>query len=102
MKLSKNRWILPFALLALIATAAIAQQGDVENPSASSDSAPDSQKNGTGVVPPGVKLVPQMPSAGAPQKPFHFPQAAMKTASRTACGYSWSPITANRPLRPAS
>jgi zinc protease len=78
MKLSKNRWILVFALFAVIATAAIAQQGDVENPSASSDSTPESQKNGTGIVPPGVKLVPQMPAAGAP-RPFHFPQAAMKT-----------------------
>ncbi|MBZ5694110.1 MAG: insulinase family protein [Acidobacteriia bacterium] len=36
------------------------------------------QKNGTGVVPPGVKLLPQMPTAGAP-KAFHFPSAATRT-----------------------
>jgi zinc protease len=35
-------------------------------------------KNGTGVVPPGVKLESQMPPAGGP-KAFHFPKAAMKT-----------------------
>jgi predicted Zn-dependent peptidase len=37
-------------------------------------------KNGTGIVPPGVKLVPQMPPAGAP-RPFEFPNAASKTLS---------------------
>ncbi|HXQ26592.1 MAG TPA: pitrilysin family protein [Candidatus Acidoferrales bacterium] len=36
------------------------------------------QKNGTGVVPPGVKLLPQMPAAGAP-KAFNFPSAATRT-----------------------
>jgi len=36
------------------------------------------QKSGTGAVPPGVKLVPQMPAAGAP-RPFNFPNAATKT-----------------------
>jgi zinc protease len=36
------------------------------------------QKDGTGIVPPGVKLVPQMPGPGAPT-PFHFPSAAAKT-----------------------
>src|SRR5271168_1150202 len=41
-------------------------------------SAAQDKKNGTGVVPPGVKLAPQLPSAGAP-KPFLFPQAASKT-----------------------
>ena len=40
--------------------------------------APEQQKNGTGVVPPGVKLAPEMPAPGAP-KAFHFPQAATKT-----------------------
>jgi zinc protease len=38
----------------------------------------DEKKNGTGVVPPGVKLVPEMPPAGAP-RPFEFPNATEKT-----------------------
>jgi predicted Zn-dependent peptidase len=38
----------------------------------------DEKKNGTGVVPSGVKLVPEMPQAGSP-KPFEFPNAAEKT-----------------------
>jgi predicted Zn-dependent peptidase len=38
----------------------------------------DDKKNGTGVVPPGVKLVPEMPPAGAP-RPFEFPNATEKT-----------------------
>ena len=36
------------------------------------------RKGGTGIVPLGVKLAPQMPPAGAP-KTFHFPEAATKT-----------------------
>ena len=40
--------------------------------------APPSQKDGTGVVPSGVKLVPEIPSPGAP-RPFDFPPAATKT-----------------------
>ncbi len=38
----------------------------------------DTQRKGTGVVPPGVRLESQMPAA-APTKPFHFPDAAAKT-----------------------
>ncbi len=37
------------------------------------------QKNGTGVVPPGVKLFPEMPAAASSAKPFNFPEPAMKT-----------------------
>jgi zinc protease len=36
------------------------------------------EKKPTGIVPPGVKLAPEMPSAGAPN-PFEFPSAASKT-----------------------
>ncbi len=36
------------------------------------------QENGTGVVPPGVKLAPTMPPPGR-AKPFNFPEAATKT-----------------------
>ncbi len=60
----------------LAATIASAQQAPPEH--SSSSAASTDQKNGTGVVPPGVKLVPEMPAAGAP-KPFNFPEAATKT-----------------------
>ncbi|HUJ30439.1 MAG TPA: pitrilysin family protein [Candidatus Acidoferrum sp.] len=36
------------------------------------------KKGGTGIVPPGVKLAPEMPPAGPP-RPFEFPGAAAKT-----------------------
>jgi len=70
MKRAIKPWIFLVALFAL-ATAARAQQ-------AGQQPAAPANKNGTGVVPPGVKLVPEMPPAGAP-RPFHFPQAATKT-----------------------
>ena len=60
----------------LVAIPTLAQQNPPEQPTSPSASA--DQKNGTGVVPPGVKLAPEMPAAGAP-KEFHFPQAATKT-----------------------
>ena len=75
MKRAIKRWILFPAAFVLAATAALAQQPlQQPNPPA----APQDQKNGTGVVPPGVKLVPDMPASGAPTH-FHFPQAATKT-----------------------
>ena len=79
MKRTKVIWIFSLALVAILAIAAPAQR-----PASPSDEAPSSnaqetaQKNGTGVVPPGVKLVPQMPPAGAPRE-FLFPTAATKT-----------------------
>ncbi len=75
MKRAINRWILLPAALLFVGTTALAQQNP---PQASSPSAPADQKNGTGVVPPGVKLVPGMPAAGT-SKPFNFPDAATKT-----------------------
>ena len=39
---------------------------------------PPEKKQGTGVVPPGVKLAGQMPAGGAP-RPYGFPKAATKT-----------------------
>src|ERR1700728_618927 len=68
------RWIFLMAAIAMLSSAALAQQP--ESPSASSQSS--EQKKGTGVVPPGVKLVPEMPAPGAP-KQFNFPDAATKT-----------------------
>ncbi len=79
MKRTKTFWIPSLALLALVASAASAQQP--ESPSDEAPSSPEQQateKNGTGIVPPGVKLVPEMPPAGAPRE-FLFPKAARKT-----------------------
>ncbi len=75
MKRTVNRWILLPAIFTFVATAALAQQ-PAQPPSP--PSAPQDQKNGTGVVPPGVKLLPGMPAPGAPTH-FQFPQAATKT-----------------------
>jgi zinc protease len=49
-----------------------------EQPNDHAASGSSDQKRGTGVVPPGVKLIPEMPAAGAP-KPFNFPEPATKT-----------------------
>src|SRR5208282_4082301 len=76
MKRSTNRWISLLAVLVL-ATAVAAQQAPAPSASPAPEQKQD-QKNGTGIVPPGVKLAPEMPAAGAP-RPFHFPQAATKT-----------------------
>lgn len=78
----KLNWILTPALIAILASASLAQR-QPENPSEEASSNPDEeagQKNGTGVVPPGVKLDSQMPPAGAPRE-FLFPKAATKTLS---------------------
>jgi zinc protease len=72
MKRAINPWFLYFAAFVLAGTAALAQQASPP-PAASQD-----QKNGTGIVPPGVKLVPTMPAPGAP-RPFNFPNSATKT-----------------------
>ena len=63
MRSAVRRWIFLPAAIALIGAAAAAQQ---------------KQENGTGVVPPGVKLAPEMPAPGALKK-FQFPKAATKT-----------------------
>ena len=75
MKRVKASWIVSLVLLASFAGAASGQR-----PESSSDetTASPTEKGGTGVVPPGVKLVPQMPSAGPPRS-FEFPHAATKT-----------------------
>jgi zinc protease len=67
MKRETRRTVFTAAVL-LFTCAAVMAQGPVAQ----------DKKNGTGVVPPGVKLAPQMPSAGAPTS-FHFPKAASKT-----------------------
>ncbi|HUO35971.1 MAG TPA: pitrilysin family protein [Candidatus Acidoferrum sp.] len=67
-----------FALV-FVASVATGQQSSNSTPQPASQaptSAPSSQ--GTGIVPSGVKLVPEMPPASSP-RPFQFPAAAEKT-----------------------
>jgi zinc protease len=76
MKRAFDRLVL-FLLAATLAGAnAYAQQSQQATTSAANSA--QEKKSGTGVVPPGVKLVPEMPAAGAP-RPFHFPEAATRT-----------------------
>jgi zinc protease len=75
MKRALNRSILLLAALALTAAAVSAQQPAA---AAARTNSAQNRKVGTGIVPPGVKLVPEMPPPGAP-RPFNFPRAATKT-----------------------
>jgi predicted Zn-dependent peptidase len=73
---SVRRFVLFGVSLAFVVAAVTAQQAA---PALQKGGAPSTdQKNGTGIVPLGVTLVPQMPEAGA-AKPFLFPKAAAKT-----------------------
>jgi zinc protease len=75
-----KRTVHPLSLL-LLGAACIAGPVRAQQPAAATaqGGAPqEEKKNGTGVVPPGVKLVPEMPPAGAP-RPFEFPNATEKT-----------------------
>ena len=66
------------APVAAFAPAAFAQE-QAPNASRSQTEAPSTEpQKASGVVPPGVKLAPQMPGPGAP-RPFHFPKAATMT-----------------------
>lgn len=75
--------IRPLGLLSLAfaccGISAVAQQA-LSTTDHQASSAQEEKKNGTGIVPPGIKLVPQMPPAGPP-RPFEFPTAAEKTLS---------------------
>jgi zinc protease len=74
-----RQWFIFCALVGLTGAAVFGQQASAppteKHPSQQQDQ--KEQKDGTGVVPPGVKLVPQMPGPGAPT-PYHFPSAATK------------------------
>ncbi len=75
-----RQWLILFALLSLTGAAVFGQQSaapPAEKHPASQQDQKD-QKDGTGVVPPGVKLDPHMPGPGAPT-PYHFPAAVTKT-----------------------
>jgi zinc protease len=79
-RFAMRQWLVFCTLVALTGAAVSAQQAATppaeKQPAAQQDQ--KDQKDGTGVVPPGVKLAPRMPGAGAP-KAFHFPSAATKT-----------------------
>ena len=51
-------------------------------------------KNGTGVVPPGVKLESQMPGGGRAES-ISLSESRDERRSRMACGFSWSAIMSN-------
>jgi zinc protease len=74
MKPAVKRTILVGMTLAFLGMPAMAQQSVAGQP----DSSPQAQQKGTGIVPPGVKLAPEMPGPSAP-KQFEFPRAATKT-----------------------
>jgi zinc protease len=76
-RFAMRQWLIFCTLVALTGSVVSAQQAATP-PAEKQPAAQQDQKDGTGVVPPGVKLVPQMPGAGAP-KLFHFPSAATKT-----------------------
>ena len=83
MKRSSRVWISPwllFGVMCLGATTVAAQEAPTapatsRGQSEASDRGP---QKASGIVPPGVKLAPQMAAAGAP-RPFAFPKAASKT-----------------------
>src|SRR5215472_94952 len=80
-KFAMQRWWILCALIALSAAASSAQQTatpPADKQAAAQPSQQQNQADGTSVVPPGVKLVPQIPGAATP-KPFHFPKAATET-----------------------
>ena len=78
-KFAMKRWLIFGAAIALSTATVAAQQTAIAPPSAGKPAASQhDQKDGTGIVPPGVKLEPQMPGAGTP-KPYRFPTAATKT-----------------------
>ena len=87
MKRVKSRSIFLFAAILLAATGATFAPVASARPQASappvsrSETEPASSQGpqkASGIVPPGVKLAPEMPAASAP-RPFEFPQAATKT-----------------------
>ena len=86
MKRAKRRSIFLFAAILFAAVSVRFVPAATARPQASapvSRSEPNPPRRrkpqkASGIVPPGVKLVPEMPAAGAP-RPFEFPAAATKT-----------------------
>jgi zinc protease len=69
-----------YALLAILFVSLPAGAQAAAAQTKQENAAPKAQEAGTGIVPQGVKLEPQMPAAAAP-KAFHFPNAESKTLS---------------------
>ena len=86
MKRVGSDWISRLVLMALIcACSPVTKAQNAESSPPVSRSQSETAKDQTpqkasGIVPPGVKIVPEMPAAGAP-RPFEFPKAASKTLS---------------------
>ena len=78
MKRAIIQWILLLAALPMTAMGAAAQQAESAAPPAQTGAKPRDEKNGTGIVPQGVKLEPGMPAPAAPKK-YEFPRSATKT-----------------------
>lgn len=78
-KCAMKRWLILCTAIALSGAATAAQQA-ATTPAEKQNAPQPAQNNGTGIIPPGAKLVPQMPGPAAP-KPFHFPAAVTKTLS---------------------
>jgi zinc protease len=86
MKRANSRSSLLFAAILFAAAAASFAPAAIARPQASapvsrSESEPSTSpgpQKASGIVPPGVKLAPEMPAPGAP-RPFEFPAAATKT-----------------------
>jgi zinc protease len=81
-RFAARQWLILFVLVSLTSAVVFGQQTSAppaeKHPAAQQDQ--KDQKGGTGVVPPGVKLDPQMPGPGAPTA-YHFPSAATRTLS---------------------
>jgi zinc protease len=77
---SRASAILILAILCGVAPTIAQSQSESQSQSSqtSQQSSTDENSHGTGVVPPGVKLVAQMPAPQSP-RPFHFPQAETRT-----------------------
>jgi zinc protease len=73
-----NRLILAILALSFLAIVGPVPAQNGPQTARPADSPSMGNPNGTGVVPPGVQLVPQRP-APASARPFHFPDAATKT-----------------------
>ena len=101
MKRAIIQWILLLAALPMTAMGAAAQQAESAAPPAQTGAKPRDEKNGTGIVPQGVKLEPGMPAPAAPKK-YEFPRSATKTRSYSVTiGVQFS-VTSTPPHTPTT
>ncbi len=76
--LSRASVILILATLCCAAPAIAQSQSESQSGQTAQQSSTGENSHGTGIVPPGVKLITQMPAPEAP-RPFHFPHAETRT-----------------------